>query len=259
MEKRGYTMKFVKYEIEQGYVEYSVNVVSKDRRENFTIKDRYSSMRNYWKRLTSNFRKRVPSNFPAKKWFGNKNPLFIQRRMEELESYFNHLFTDSKLNDSLITKTYFEEKKVETKARKLREELKIHTIKIPEETRDKELTTANSSSQNSVERNLRNIAVLTTNSYMDVAFGEDPVLPEIVKARTQLYANSINQMLTYVSRALKTPKGGKGSLSLDLVRGEEELAEWLSGKVKEMIRSVEDKEGEYGKSGEILIYFDYYS
>ena len=57
MEKRKYKANFVKYETINGHTEFIVKFTPEENAKSFYIRDRYSSMRNYWNDLTSKYKK----------------------------------------------------------------------------------------------------------------------------------------------------------------------------------------------------------
>ena len=76
----------MKYEIERqgNFVNYIIRVVG-PRDIQFHLKDRYSSMRDFQVRVKRSIGGADGTPiFPRKKWFGNTNPAFLERRSQAL-------------------------------------------------------------------------------------------------------------------------------------------------------------------------------
>ena len=82
-----YSFKFTAYEVKDS-VEYEIQLLEKFKvfrktiTENYNFKSKYSKLQSLSEKLGS-------KGFPPKKLFGNKNPKFITKRMQQLEDYLN--------------------------------------------------------------------------------------------------------------------------------------------------------------------------
>ena len=186
MEKRKYKANFVKYETINGHTEFIVKFTPEENAKSFYIRDRYSSMRNYWNDLTSKYKKEVTSTFPPKKFFGSNSPEFIKQRMKELEHFFNGILNDSKLSECQITLDYIRKKQIEypkdfsninpKKETKLpiKQELKLEVM-----VKDNKIN----------EKKMQAIIDKIVKEYIDISYGEEPPPLEEVNKKTQLYTS----------------------------------------------------------------------
>ncbi len=262
MEKKTYKVKFFKYEISHGHTEYSVKVVTSTGNETFVIRDRYRSMREYWRNMVSDYGKSVPSTFPPKKWFGNKDPKFIEHRMEELEHFFNTLLEDPKLAASPITQTYFANKKVnhaEGDKPKPKKGSGGTTGgkkpqpggKDPGENEGKKPPIVNPPLPPvlkvvSHDKKWRQIVDAVTKTYIDISFGEEPSPPEEVKKKSMAYSAAISGSLStipFISKVLTLPKGNEkcfNEMNLGLIENERLMSEWLNEKMDALSKIVKN-------------------
>lgn len=246
MAKETYKVKFLKYESKNGHVDYTVKVIGSSSKQ-FHIRDRYSSMRDYWKNMVKEFEDNVPPNFPPKKWFGNTGDDFLKQRMSDLEHFFNILLGDPKLAGSQITKSYLKQKTV-----KVNEKTSPRNGR-PEEEEKKAPVYVESASKMLHEKKWRKVADTVTKAYIDINLGDDPPLPEEVKKKAMKYAENINETLScipYVSKILEVPSSSSQSaeVSLELVRTQEEISEWLGEKMQSLVKSLSNEEnGLYAK------------
>lgn len=263
MEKKTYKVKFVKYESIGGHVEYTVKIVTSEGDETFHIRDRYSSMRDYWKAMYNDYGPSAPSTFPPKKWFGNTESKFVRHRMEELEHFFNTLLEDPDLATSPVTQTYFKKKRIKMKEAS---EKKHKTIEI-EETKEvrKKVGRPNQQVSNtmSLDKNWRHVVDVITKDYIDICFGEEPMPPEEVKKKTQEYSDKIKSSLNtlpYISKVLNLPKCNEQSftgLSLDLINAGKDMSEWLDEKMLIIKKLASNEENAvYKKENSILNVFE---
>jgi len=236
MNKRTYKVSFTRYEVKNEHVEYIVKVINTTGNEEFSILDRYKTMRGYWEDMTSKHGEAVPSKFPPKKFFGNKDPKFIKQRMKELEEYFNALLSDPNLAESPITQRYFLKKKLKD----------TNEIPLPPE---ESKTSPNSNSifpQIISDKMLKHIVDRITKSYIDIGFGEESPPFEDANKKTLEYSsvltNQINS-IEYASRLLALPKAKEQSkeLSLELINNENILSEWLNNKMGDIMRIIEEQ------------------
>jgi len=252
MEKKTYRVKFMKHESGDEHVQYIVKVISGKGNETFQIKDRYSSMRDYWKSMIEEYGKAVPSTFPPKKWFGNKDPTFVQHRMEELEHFFNTMLEDPKLATSAITQTYFTNKKM-----KVQESVKppagtaTSGGKPPAsgttEPHGPVLPVQNTGPSTTVhDKKWRQIADAVTKTYIDISFGDEPPPVEEIKKKSSAYSSAINSSLTtipYISKLLNLPRGDEkhaAEMSLSRIENEGVLSFWLDEKMKTLSQLVQN-------------------
>ena len=251
MDKKTYKVKFVKYEVSGGHTEYTMKVVTSGSSETFHVRDRYRTMREYWKNMVSDYGKSVPSTFPPKKWFGNKESDFIRHRMEELEHFFNTLLEDPKLAASPITQTYFSNRKVHIKEGERGKTAAAGKAKDPEETKDqgkKEVAKAvpQAPTKATYDKKWRQIVDAITKTYIDISFGEEPPPPEEVKKKSMAYSAAISGSLStipFISKVLTIPKGNEkcyNEMSLELIDGERPMSEWLNEKMEIMSKVVKD-------------------
>ena len=250
MEKRSYRVKFVKYELIDGHIEYTVKVVTNTSDEAFHIKDRYSSMRSYWRAMHSEYKNAAPSKFPPKKWFGNKKHTFVRHRMEELEHFFNVLLDEPELAMSAITQTYFYRKK------DLREELKEPVKPVNQVNKE---AMCEPKIVISHDKAWRKIVDDTIKSYIDISLGDDPIPPEEVKKKTLVYSNEISKTLSdlvYKSNILSLPTKVNNSLdnpNLYLIKQDLHTSEWLDKNIKIMIGVVENEESRVYRKEEYIL------
>jgi len=250
MEKKAYKVKFIDFEITNDHVEYTVKVVASKGSDTFHIRDRYSSMRSYWKSMYSKYGNSTPTTFPPKRWFGNTKAMFVRHRMEELEHFFNATLEDPELAMSQITQDYFKKKKVQLK------DFVGHSKPVEEikevEREAKRLVTKGATVN---DKKWRQVVDEVTKEYIDICLGEEPIPPEEVKRRTLAYSDALNpslSALTYLSKILNLPKGDDKGLNLSLICVEQEISEWLDKRMEEVIRAVENEDKTYEKEGEVL-------
>eukprot|EP00826_Nyctotherus_ovalis_P049947 TRINITY_DN6072_c0_g7_i2.p1 TRINITY_DN6072_c0_g7~~TRINITY_DN6072_c0_g7_i2.p1 ORF type:complete len:274 (+),score=74.77 TRINITY_DN6072_c0_g7_i2:139-960(+) len=252
MEKKAYKVKFVEYEIANGHVEYTVKVVASKGNDTFHIRDRYSSMRSYWRSMYSRYGGSTPTTFPPKKWFGNTKAMFVRHRMEELEHFFNATLEDPELATSQITQDYFKRKKV-------------HLRNLSDRGKDEEREAKKEQRKQSAAKGVtvydkrwRQIVDGVTKEYIDICLGEEPIPPEEVKRRTMTYFDALIPTLgktIYSTKILSLPKGKEESLNFDLIGSEEEFAEWVDKGMREMVRIVKNEKGYYTRE-EVLDVFE---
>ncbi len=256
MQKKAYKVKFVKYEIAAGHVEYTVKVIASNGSETFHIRDRYRSMRNYWKSMVSDYGKAVPESFPPKKWFSNKDPEFIRHRMEGLEHFFNTLLEDHKLATSPITQTYFTGRKLKDSQEK--------SAPPPKEKKAPAAKTETKSAGHTKavhDKKWRQIVDLTTKTYIDISFGEEPPPAEEVKKKSMAYSAAISGSLStipYISKLLCLPRVDEKQqvdVNLAIIEDEKPMSEWLGQKMDIIAKCVRNTEHEiYPKDS---IYFQF--
>lgn len=253
MSKRTYRVKFSHYEIKQEHVEYIMKVQDIESKEEFTIRDRYKAMREYWKAMTSKHGKAVSSKFPAKKFFGNKDPEFIKRRMQDLEDYFNVLLGDPNLAESPITQRYFSNKRIKEK-KKAPLLTQQEELKVPIKNKDTKTT-----AQIISDEKFKHIVDSITKSYIDIGFGEEPPPFEEAKKKTLEYSSALSNNINskeYVSRLVLLPKGENNGLSLGIICNEEPLSKWLDGKMQNILNILEDGVEMYRDEESILSTFE---
>eukprot|EP00826_Nyctotherus_ovalis_P054785 TRINITY_DN7204_c0_g1_i2.p2 TRINITY_DN7204_c0_g1~~TRINITY_DN7204_c0_g1_i2.p2 ORF type:complete len:261 (+),score=104.89 TRINITY_DN7204_c0_g1_i2:96-878(+) len=241
MAKETYKVKFLKYESKNGHVDYTIKVIGSKSKQ-FHIRDRYSSMRDYWKNMVKEFEDSVPPNFPPKKWFGNTGDDFLKQRMSDLEHFFNILLGDPKLAGSHITKSYLKQKTV-----RMSEKASPRNGK-PEEEEEKPPVYVQSADKMLHEKKWRKAADTVTKAYIDINLGDDPPLPEEVKKKAMKYAESIGEILNnipYVSKILEVPKRGPQAaddVSLDLIKTQQHISEWLGEKMQGLVKSLSNED-----------------
>jgi hypothetical protein len=254
MEKKAYKVKFIEYEITNGHVEYTAKVVANKGSDTFHIRDRYSSMRSYWKSMYAKYGNSTPTTFPPKKWFGNTKAMFVRHRMEELEHFFNATLEDPELAMSKITQNYFKRKKVQLK------DFANH-IKSTEEKKEMERVYKRSEPKGVTlnDKKWRQIVDEVTKECIDICLGEEPIPPEEVKRRSIAYSEALNPSLStlaYLSKILSLPKSDDKGLNLSLICAEQEISEWLDNRMAELIKVVENRDKVYEREGEVLNEFE---
>lgn len=255
MEKKAYKVKFVEYELANGHVEYTVKVVANKGNDTFHIRDRYSSMRDYWRSMYSRYGNSTPTTFPPKKWFGNTKAMFVRHRMEELEHFFNATLEDPELAMSQITQDYFKKRKV------LLKDFGDHTKPLSDlkemEREQPKKPVAKGVTMN--DKKWRQIVDSIAKDYIDICLGEEPIPPEEVKRRTLAYSDAVNPSLStmaYLSKILNLPKGDESNLSLDLINGEKEHAEQLNTTMQEIAKIINNEDNYYTREGDVFNVFE---
>jgi len=252
MPNETYKVKFLKPESKNGHIYYTIKVIGS--KTNFYIRDRYSSMRDYWKNMVNEHDDAVPPNFPGKKWFGNTDEEFIKQRRIDLEHFFNSLLGDPKLAGSPITKAYFKQKKITFNEKKSprngkndeREEIKAGYV--------------NTENRLLHEKKWRKVADDVTKEYIDINLGDDPPLPEEVKKKAIKYAESINETLStipYVSKILDISKRNSELIDtpiLDLIKKEKATNEWLGEKMKTLMKIMNNEESSLYAKEEFIVF-----
>ncbi len=269
MEKKTYKVKFVKYEILSGHVEYTVKVIASNGSETFHLRDRYRSMRNYWRSMVSDYGKAVPAFFPPKKWFNNKEPEFIRHRMEELEHFFNTLLEDPKLASCPLTQTYFTNRKAKVTTEQERgpkpakgEGAKGHTGKAPVEGASKPAAPAVTANKAVNDKKWRQIVDAVTKTYIDISFGEEPPAAEEVKKKSMAYSAAIGGSLSaipYISKLLSLPKVDEkrqGEPALAQIEDERPMSDWLSEKMDIIAKCARNGDNELYQKDPIYFKFE---
>eukprot|EP00826_Nyctotherus_ovalis_P015447 TRINITY_DN14396_c0_g1_i11.p1 TRINITY_DN14396_c0_g1~~TRINITY_DN14396_c0_g1_i11.p1 ORF type:complete len:262 (-),score=68.77 TRINITY_DN14396_c0_g1_i11:152-937(-) len=257
MKKKTYRVAFTNYEIKNGHVEYFMKITDEESKDEFNVCDRYKTMREYWKSMTSKHGKVVPSKFPPKKFFGNREPGFIKQRMKDLEEYFNALLGDPNLAESPITQRYLAGRKVKGNKQA---PPKIHYEELKAPVKSKSGSPA--STQTISYAKLKQIVDIIVKSYIDIGLGDEPPNFEDAKKKTAEYASALSTTSNpadSVSRLLVLPKGRKqtGELSLEVVEGEKEWSKWLDGRMERVVRVIEEEGvGMYDDGESILSGFE---
>jgi len=251
MEKKTYKVKFLKYEISNGHTEYTIEVVPNDKSKPFQIRDRYCEIRKYWKNMVEEYGNTiVPSTFPPKKWFGNKDPEFITHRKEKLEHFFNSLLEDPKLATSPITQTYFKSKRMKEKPSKPnlpnKKPVDLSGNDNSEDGKGNDggderpsvpMSQAQTAASAAMEKKWRQIVEGITKTFIDISFGEEPPPPEEVKKKSLAYAEAISKSLSslpFISKMLSLPKGNEKSyneINLKTVENEKPMSQYLDEKM----------------------------
>jgi hypothetical protein len=109
-ESRHFKMIFKRYEINNGVVNYLINLsCENDSSINFDFKDRYSRL----KELHDAFRKEADSlnfpKFPPKKMFGNLEEKFLSERKIKLQHYFNTILGSKDFSKLKTLKIWIDE------------------------------------------------------------------------------------------------------------------------------------------------------
>jgi hypothetical protein len=246
MDSKVYKVKFVKYEVAGGHVAYTVKIVDSKGSEAFHIKDRYSSMRSFWKNMVAEFDKAVPPSFPPKKWFGNKEAEFIKRRMEELEHFFNSLLEDPKLASSNVTQTYFTRKKVAEKP------ASPPRAPAPQPTSAAPMARAVAAPVGNVapvpnDMAWRQIVDKITKTYIDISSWEEPPPVAEIRKKSQAYSEAASSTLgavPYISKILHFPRGddqASANLNLDQASNELAMCDWLDSKMEILSKLVQNQ------------------
>ncbi len=79
-----YIIKFINAKNEDGTVWYTIQVFNAKDDESWTFRDRYSEMRMIHEKCMATDKKNDLPEFPHRKWFGNTNEDFIQKRKKQL-------------------------------------------------------------------------------------------------------------------------------------------------------------------------------
>lgn len=256
MKKRTYRVAITNYEIKNGHVEYFMRITDEESIDEFNVCDRYKTMREYWKSMTSKHGKAVPSKFPPKKFFGNREPGFIKQRMKDLEEYFNTLLSDPNLAESPITQRYLASRKVKVN-KQVPPKVYYEELKAPVKSR----SGSPGSAQTVSYAKLKQVVDGIVKSYIDIGLGEEPPNFDDAKKKTAEYASALaatSNPPESLSRLLLLPKGKKQTeLSLEIVEGEKEWAKWVGRKMERVVRMIEEEGvGMYDDGESILSVFE---
>jgi hypothetical protein len=259
MAKKGKLVTFVKSEMVDGHMEYTMTIADQEGGELVQLKDRYSSMRSYWERLTGDFERAAPRDFPPKKCCGNTDAQFVSQRMSDLERFFNQVFDNPRLAKAPCTKAYIESKKVQRKGRHEEKKAAVPAQVqarnqprpgLPEEIKDPRANQPSAKAAAyeppvmSLDKVFRKTADNTTSKYIDISFTEEPPQIEEIKDKTRKYAQKIERdidTIPYMSKLLGLPRGGDQPLTLDGVENERAMAEWLTSKMETLASIVANK------------------
>lgn len=128
MTEASYTFRVVKFEVVQNdYSVFMIKVAVQPFNITFHIKDRYSGIET-WQSTVKNSLQNPAGlpNFPKKKWFGNLERDFLQRRSGELEMFLNMFLKHPEVLTSKLVPVYFNEKALEPSDKQSIEDLVMH-------------------------------------------------------------------------------------------------------------------------------------
>ena len=98
-------MKFVSYRIKDDVVYYKI-FISIENHEESLIEVRYKTLNGIHETLLKTMTN-LPE-FPAKKYFGNTNPSFLEKRIVELQAYLNGVIQYQSVKNLLgLKKKYY--------------------------------------------------------------------------------------------------------------------------------------------------------
>ena len=237
MDKNTYSVKFDKFENNNGHTEYTVRVTSKASKDSFTIKDRYRDFRSFWQQLVDEFDRAVPPNFPPKKRCGNMEEVFIRHRMRALETFFNTLLEDQKIANSLIVKNYFDRVKIKAPKQPEEEKQKIPTDKH-EETKVEKAPNTTEQRYIPSEKLLKKAVDYTTRQFIDINFNDEPPSIEEIKEKSKQYLAAMDKTSNnppYITKLLSIPIGNEKyieGINLELAERENPISSWLDEKMR---------------------------
>jgi hypothetical protein len=97
-----YKVKFTDLINKSDHIEYLITLTDVHSGHTYEFTRRYSVLRNSFELL-----KQSSLRFPPKKFFGNKNIKFLQRRKNDLEVFFSSAFSDLRLSKVLLASPCF--------------------------------------------------------------------------------------------------------------------------------------------------------
>ena len=91
-------IKFTSYKAIGDHIEYSIQVDDVITGDTWLLSHRYSYLRTIYRAL----KKISPTlSFPKKKFFNNKNQLFLEKRKNAVEGFFSNVFENQTLEKAL--------------------------------------------------------------------------------------------------------------------------------------------------------------
>ena len=147
-ESKHYRLQYIKWVNQGDYVEYYTKLFcNEDPDVNVEFRERYSSLRKLHESLKKETNSINYPKFPDKKYFGNTEDKFLNRRFAELQSYFNTVLGSKDFSQLPTLKTW------------IKDLISTNSKIPPKETKKTEKILVNISGDNAIEKTVRNKSV----------------------------------------------------------------------------------------------------
>lgn len=102
-----FLVKFTDFKIKEDHVIYQMEIRGPFKTE-FTLNDRYSNMGSFFELISESLENKYSLPlFPKKKFFFNKDPAFLKKRLLELEKFFNEYLAITEVHKDIRVLNYF--------------------------------------------------------------------------------------------------------------------------------------------------------
>eukprot|EP00743_Colponemidia_sp_Colp-15_P001526 GILK01001666.1.p1 GENE.GILK01001666.1~~GILK01001666.1.p1 ORF type:complete len:280 (+),score=35.87 GILK01001666.1:51-842(+) len=180
---------FVGHDTVDGHTEYLIRV--SDGRSTWHIRRRYRSFRDLHDALSQHFAD-LPS-IPPKKFIGNLNPEFVQRRQGELQSYIESLLRRSEVARSKDTRAFLEASHAVRAISSGHQDESRGQQRVLDSA--KENNKAADQVQSAMLASLAEIVDKTAHKFIDLSATPSPLEDEEIRRRRDVYKNKFASQL----------------------------------------------------------------